>query len=112
MLTGMVNVAVFAAFRFMIGIISHENFEFKRVRGSRQRDSWRYGWQKRQDRGKEVATDGKVGGKSGKDVRWCKCIHMTVPAAEMGSDCHAYLAIALVSHPWRQMACVNRTNIL
>src|SRR5689334_15694670 len=89
----------------------HAHAEFKRVRGLWRRDILRYGWQRRQDRGKKVATDGKVGSKSGKDVRGRGRIHVTVPTAVMGSDCHAGLSIALFSRPWRRVARVDRTKI-
>jgi hypothetical protein len=41
---------------------------FKPVCTTWQLDIWRYGWQKRQDRGKKWQRCGKVGGKNGKDV--------------------------------------------
>jgi hypothetical protein len=68
MLTGAVNIAVFAAFRPRVEGILLSDAAFKRVCESRERDVSRYGWQKRQDRGKKWQRCGKVGGKNGKDV--------------------------------------------
>ncbi len=56
MFTAKVNIAVFAAFRFVIGNARHVIAEFKGVRGERHGDRARSGWQKRQD----VATSGKA----------------------------------------------------
>src|SRR5689334_6109159 len=58
MLTGMVNIAVFAAFHFVIGITLLSNSEFKPVCAPEGLDIWRYGRQKRHD----LARNGKVGG--------------------------------------------------
>src|SRR5690348_15529249 len=49
MLTGMVNIAVFAAFRCVIGSVLRSDAAFKRVCADRPLDVWRYGWQKRQE---------------------------------------------------------------
>src|SRR5690242_18527685 len=53
MLTTQVNIAVFAAFRFVVGGVLLSDAEFKRLCGPCERDIWCYGWQKRQDRGKK-----------------------------------------------------------
>jgi hypothetical protein len=53
MLTGMVNFAVFAAFRWCASGILLANPEFKPCRAIWQRDIWRYGRQKWHDRGKK-----------------------------------------------------------
>src|SRR5689334_23044225 len=52
MLTEMVNIAVFAAFRSVFGIALHANAEFKRLRAVWQldvarygRQRWQHGWQ-------------------------------------------------------------------
>src|SRR5690242_6340837 len=49
MLSGMVNIAVFAAFHMCVGLRSLSNAAFKPVCGPRQLDISRYGWQKRQE---------------------------------------------------------------
>jgi len=43
MLTGMVNIAVFAAFRCVIGIVLPLGAEFKPICAIRQLAVWRYG---------------------------------------------------------------------
>jgi hypothetical protein len=53
MLTGAVNIAVFAAFWPCVGGVLLSDAEFKPSGGDRQLDISRYGWQKRQDRGKK-----------------------------------------------------------
>jgi len=58
MLTGMVNIAVFAAFWQCVGDDLLADAEFKPCRPMWQLDIWRYGRQKRHDRGK----NGKVRG--------------------------------------------------
>ena len=55
MLTGMVNIAVFAAFHTCVGSPFVLIAEFKGVCGDQPLDVSRYGWQKRQ----ETATSGK-----------------------------------------------------
>jgi hypothetical protein len=68
MLTGMVTIAVFAAFRPRVMGALLSNAEFKRVCRDRQLDVLCYEWQKRQRSGKirqEVARSGKVSGKNG-----------------------------------------------
>ena len=52
MLTGLVNIAVFAAFSSCVRCHLLANAEFKPICGPHERDIARYGWQKRQ----EVAT--------------------------------------------------------
>ena len=52
-LTGMVNIAVFAAFRCVITVVLRSNAEFKPICAPHELDVLRYGWQKRQDRGKK-----------------------------------------------------------
>jgi len=49
MLTGMVNIAVFAAFHMLIETVLHLTAAFKPFCVSWQRDVSCYGWQKRQD---------------------------------------------------------------
>jgi hypothetical protein len=84
MLTGMVNIAVFAAFRFCCGYVLLSNAEFKPFSAPWELDVSHYGWQKRQDRGNDVATDGKVGGKNGKSGMGCHSIHATMRAVVIG----------------------------
>ena len=72
MLTGAVNIAVFAAFWPRVGRLLLSNAEFKPVCRICELDVSRYGWQKRQDparSGNEWQRSGKVGGKNGKDGR-------------------------------------------
>ena len=59
MLTGIVNIAVFAAFRMCAGPPFALIAEFKPCCGDRQLDIARYGRQKRQDRGKKRQGCGK-----------------------------------------------------
>src|SRR5690348_8478651 len=66
MLTGMVNIAVFAAFAFCEKRVLLSNAAFKPVCRLRELDVSRYGWQKRQDRGKKRQRCGKGDGKNGK----------------------------------------------
>jgi hypothetical protein len=61
----MVNIAVFAAFRFVIARVLGGGVEFKRVCRDRPLDIWCYGWQKRQDRGKNGKVRGTVSTDSG-----------------------------------------------
>src|SRR5690348_13513623 len=61
LLTGMVHIAVFAAFRLVSAVASPSIPEFKPVCAIWRLDVSCYGWQKRQD----AATSGKVGGKNG-----------------------------------------------
>jgi hypothetical protein len=68
----MVHIAVFAAFWPRVGGVLLANAASKPVCAIRPLDVLRYGRQKRQEtarNGKEVATDGAVGGKDGTDVR-------------------------------------------
>ncbi|HST87584.1 MAG TPA: hypothetical protein VLJ14_04330, partial [Ktedonobacterales bacterium] len=53
MFSGVVNIAVFAAFRCVIGIALLSNAEFKPVCGPHQLDVSCYGWQRWHDRGKK-----------------------------------------------------------
>jgi hypothetical protein len=64
MLTGAVNIAVFAAFSFCFDRRSISDAEFKAVWPIRQLDILCYGWQMRQD----AAKSGKVDGKNGNVV--------------------------------------------
>ncbi len=71
----MVNIAVFATFHIVIESILRVKAGFKPVCRLSQLDTWRYGWQKWQDRGKKWQRGGTVGDKNGK-VRWtCGSIH-------------------------------------
>ena len=49
MLTGLVNIAVFAAFRFCVGRLLLSTAEFKPFCGPHPLDILRYGWQRRQE---------------------------------------------------------------
>jgi hypothetical protein len=60
MLTGVVNIAVFAAFCCRIGHLLLSDAVFKPCCPIGQLDMWRYGWQKRQDRGKNGKVSGTV----------------------------------------------------
>jgi len=64
-LTGKVNIAVFAAFRCVIGATLRSHPEFKPRWANRQLDVSRYGWQKRQDGGKNGKVRGTVWTDSG-----------------------------------------------
>jgi len=75
MLTSPVNIAVFAAFTFCVGGILLSDAGFKPCDRERQRDMSRYGWQKRQNRGKKWQRVGKVGGKNGKVRVGCGRVH-------------------------------------
>jgi hypothetical protein len=61
----MVNIAVFAAFRCVIGTTLRSIAEFKAVCRDRPLDMWCYGWQKRQDRGKNGKVRGTIWTDSG-----------------------------------------------
>jgi hypothetical protein len=65
MLTPPVNIAVFATFRCVISGIRCSIPVFKPVCGSPQLDVSRYGWQKRQDRGKNGKVIGTISTDSG-----------------------------------------------
>jgi hypothetical protein len=60
MLTRLVNIAVFAAFWPRVRHTLLSNAVFKPVCWDRQLDMWRYGWQKRQDRGKNGKGRGMI----------------------------------------------------
>jgi len=67
MLTGAVNIAVFATFRWCAGAFSTLIPDFKRIcRDCRVREGGKSGTIAARN-GKDVATDGTVGGKNGKD---------------------------------------------
>jgi hypothetical protein len=65
MLTGKVNIAVFAAFSCCDMCFLLSNAEFKPICRPWQLDICRYGWQKRQDRGKNGKVRGTVSSDSG-----------------------------------------------
>jgi hypothetical protein len=68
MLTELVNIAVFAAFRPRVEDGLPSNAEFKPVCGLEELDIWCYGWQKWQETARwmaKTARGGKVGGKNG-----------------------------------------------
>ena len=83
-LTGMVNIAVFAAFRCVIRYVLLSNAAFKPVCGPRQLDVWCYGWQKRHDRGKKWQRSGTVGGKDGRVWVDSGHLHAASPAVAIG----------------------------
>ena len=85
-LTGMVNIAVFAAFQPRVGGVLLANAGFKPVCRGWQRDVSRSGWQKRQDRGKEVARNGTVGGKNGTIWWGCGGTHAVSRVGARGGD--------------------------
>jgi hypothetical protein len=93
MLTGAVNIAVFAAFQNCFDLRSSATAEFKPVRAIWQLDVWCYGWQKRQDRGKKRQRCGKVGGKNGNVVSGSGRTHIATPTAVMECARHVCLAI-------------------
>ena len=99
MLTGMVNIAVFAAFWPRVRGILLPNAAFKPVCASRPLDVSRYGRQKRQDRGKKVATDGKVGGKNGNVVSGSGQVHATTPTTAGGVSWAGLPRYAVVQAP-------------
>jgi hypothetical protein len=79
-LTGAVNIAVFAAFWLRVGGVLLANAVFKPYDGDWQHDIARSGRQTRQDmarNGNEVATDGKVDGKRGKDGWVCRGMELS-----------------------------------
>ena len=98
MLTGVVNIAVFAAFGWCARRTIGSNAAFKRVCREWQLDVSRYGRQKRQ----ETARSGKVGGKSGTVWRGCRRIHVNnhVIARGCGWLCLARYAVVKVREPW------------
>ncbi|HST88743.1 MAG TPA: hypothetical protein VLJ14_10220 [Ktedonobacterales bacterium] len=65
MLTAAVNIAVFAAFWQCAGHAIASNPEFKGICRVRELDVSCYGWQKRQETARGMATDGTVGGNNG-----------------------------------------------
>ena len=65
MLTGMVNIAVFAAFRWCDDDVLLPNAAFKPVCAIWQRDIWRSGWQKRQETARFAANTARVRGMMG-----------------------------------------------
>jgi hypothetical protein len=73
MLTGVVNIAIFAAFWHCVTGVLGSNAEFKRVCLLVELDIACYGWQKRQKVAREMA-------KSGKDGRGCGDIQARMPA--------------------------------
>ena len=82
-LTGMVTIAVFAAFWPRVGRVLHSTAEFKQLCRPTKLDVSCYGWQKRHDRGKKVATDGTVGGKNGTGVSGSSHMHAATSAVAM-----------------------------
>ncbi len=78
MLTGVVNIAVFAAFRCVITVVLLSNAAFKPVCGPHALDIWCYGRQKRHDRGK----NGKVRG-----TVWTDFDRFRHDLAHPGNDC-------------------------
>src|SRR5690242_15538533 len=86
MLTGLVNIAVFAAFSFCIGGDLLSNAAFKPVCGSRQLDVSRDGRQERHDRGKKRQQSGKVHGKNGAIWYGCGGVHAATCAVAGGCD--------------------------
>jgi len=80
----MVNIAVFAAFSCCDRHHLLTDPAFKPVCRDWQLDVSRYGWQKRQDRGKKWQQSGKVGGKNGKVGSGCRPVHATVRAVALG----------------------------
>src|SRR5689334_15596042 len=101
MLTGAVNIAVFAAFCCVIGGVLLSDAEFKRVCGLRELDVWCYGWQKRHDRGKKWQQSGKVGGKNGKVRRASRAFMPPCPRVQCGQ-------VARVRHDMRLSRCWRR----
>jgi len=70
-------------FQLRVEAILLSNPQFKPVCGSRELDVLGYGWQKRHDRGKKVATDGTVGGKNGTGVSGSSHMHAATSANAM-----------------------------
>jgi len=66
MLTGAVNIAVFATFHFAREAWIGTRREFMRACGERQLDIACYGWQKWQETARMWQRNGKVSGKNGK----------------------------------------------
>ena len=60
MLTVGVNIAVFAAFRSVIGITLLSHAAFKPICRLRARDMWCYGWQMRQETARSGKADGAI----------------------------------------------------
>ena len=95
MLTATVNIAVFAAFQSRVGHVLLSIPQFKPLCALRQLDVSCYGWQKRQDRGKKVATNGKVGGKNGKALMDSGRLHAAKPAVARERDERVYVCMRL-----------------
>jgi hypothetical protein len=87
MLTGLVNIAVFAAFAFCVGYHLPSNPDFKPSCGDWQLDIWCYGRQKRQETARgmaKTARSGKVGGKNGKDLGRCRGVQARMAVGANG----------------------------
>jgi hypothetical protein len=97
MLTGAVNIAVFAVFHLRFDLQSVSTAAFKPCGAIWQRDISRYGWQKRQDRGKKrqrcgndvampAAKAAMFGGKAGASgtsgISMSSCLGLPVGARE------------------------------
>jgi hypothetical protein len=83
MLTGAVNIAVFAAFRIRFTLRSISIAEYKPVCAVGQLDIGYYGWQKWQETARGMARNGKVGGKNGKDMANGGRTHVAARTVEM-----------------------------
>src|SRR5579859_2649209 len=95
MLTATVTIAVFAAFWPRVGGSLLSNAVFKPVCRLSRLDIWRYGWQKRQDRGKKWQRNGKVGGKNGKVLVDSGRLHAAKPAVAREQDERVYVCMRL-----------------
>ncbi len=87
MLTGVVNIAVFAAFHCVIPGGLPSNAEFKPVCGLEELDIWCYGRQQWQETARgmaKTARSGKVGGKNGNvsERYWGVQAHAAVDVSE------------------------------
>ncbi len=98
----MVNIAVFAAFAFCDQRVLLSNAGFKPSCAIWQLDVWCYGRQKRQHRGKEMAMDGKAGGKNGNVVSGSGHVHVATFAAAGGvsrADLPGYAVVQTPAAP-------------
>src|SRR5690348_233212 len=106
MLTGMVNIAVFAAFRFCVGGGLRSDAEFKRVCRDCQLDVWCYGWQKRQ----ETATMWQGGWQKRQDSAGFWPVHAAAltAALRLGYGCWGQYAVVKVLAAWGGALVIER----
>src|SRR5690348_15293559 len=95
MLTGMVNIAVFAAFRFCRTGVLLSNVEFKPVWRKWQLDIARYGWQKRQETATKWQRMARPMAKTARFGRSCHSVHVTMRSVALGQGGHVWRGMRL-----------------